>query len=566
MSEKQRYDLKFHRVNYGMLEPTWDLEPLLYEKAARIDNRNVGALLDEGALGEIIQSRLALVIRLYEILDARLASGISRFTIKRSINNLRRLYTWAEDTKREITLETLESCFLDWADSLVYRCRIAKSLKMPTAFNIASSISTLIDEILEKGTCIIRKTRLSKSRRRAPRAKSEKQNLSEVFEFGRMILDISQTLTIATIRGQLPVEIRLRNGKKLVEWSGLMPLENVKIISDIKNKNRGAAIANRMAWETDTSWRTRHPLMNLKIEAELLIFIAQTGMNLAQAHKLKIGKFSYKSDTSGYKVRRIYKNRKQGEVEFSIYSEYRTYFEDYLTWRNELFGNDPDGLMFPISSPKVRSPDVAPKFSAIRRRCDILKERFIGPRELRKTRVNWLLRRLSDPVLIAEVNQHTEETLHRSYAEPNHQVASVEISRFIATTDPALAAPGPGSCLLSKPTLVANAPQSAPPPDCVNPAGCLFCEHQRDIASLDHYWSLVSYQYCKSLELSRSKLTLTSDNPAMAVIEAITKRLKIIETLDKSNAEMLQEAKLRVEEGEYHPNWDAFIQLMEFEI
>jgi hypothetical protein len=118
--------------------------------------------------------------------------------------------------------------------------------------------------------------------------------------------------------------------------------------------------------------RTRHPLFNLRIEAELLIFIAQTGMNLAQANQLTVGKFTYQSYEEGYKVRRIYKNRRQGEVEFTVYSEYRIHFETYLKWRSAILEGLDDERLFPLTTPgRRRAPDASPHFASIRKRCQL---------------------------------------------------------------------------------------------------------------------------------------------------------------------------------------------------
>jgi hypothetical protein len=299
------------------------------------------------------------------------------------------------------------------------------------------------------------------------------------------------------------------------------------------------------------------------MEAELLIFIAQTGMNLAQAYKIKIGKFSYQSDTSGYQVRRVFKQRRQGEVEFHIYSEYRTYFENYLEWRNELFGDDPEGRLFPIASPKERPEDSPTDFSAIRKRCKRAGIKFVGASELRKSRTNWLLRRSKSESLTAEMGQHTESTLLQNYARPNHQVAITEISRFLATIDPALAPPGPGACVRAQPLNIPEPDHTAPTPDCINPAGCLFCEHQRDIESLDHFWSLATYRHCKTVELSKYRSTVDLANPTKLVIENITQRFNQFREGSAQAKIWLEEAQLRVDEGEYHPQWDIFIQLMD---
>lgn len=50
----------------------------------------------------------------------------------------------------------------------------------------------------------------------------------------------------------------------------------------------------------------RNSILNFRIEAELLIFIAQTGMNLAQAVGLKRESYRWKSDGDDVEVFRVY--------------------------------------------------------------------------------------------------------------------------------------------------------------------------------------------------------------------------------------------------------------------
>ena len=68
-----------------------------------------------------------------------------------------------------------------------------------------------------------------------------------------------------------------------------------------------ASLAARAAHDADRTLRTRFPIVNLRIESELLMFIAQTGMNLQQAHTLRVEQFHYTSHLDGYQVR-TYKN------------------------------------------------------------------------------------------------------------------------------------------------------------------------------------------------------------------------------------------------------------------
>lgn len=565
MNNKSGYDFKFYNINYGKTESVWDLSALLYKGASSANKRNISQRISSGEFGDTLFGRLSLVSKIFEVINSRLINGSSRHTIHSQISAMRNMFSWIDISDRELNENTVESCFIDWTDFLIHKQRIVGAISESTVSGQANLVASILDEVLELNRGLMSKTRVKRNshRKNAPGTKADKQDLAETFSFGEFLVDITSGLTLEKVFGSLPVLIEFRTGSILTEWSGLRPIEIIKTPSHPSKSVREQTAAKRVAWEQDKTWRTRYPLLNLRLEAELLIFIAQTGMNLSQAYKLTTGSFSYQSHSSGYQVRRVFKNRRQGEVEFVIYSEYRIHFENYLAWRKAIFGNDPNARLFPLASPKGRSEDKAPTFITLRKRCQILGIKLVSASSLRKTRVNWILRRSGDLTLTAELHQHSESTLLRNYQTPNHQRAAVEISQFIAATDPSLSPPGPGKCVKNSPMPIKEAPANAPSPDCTNPAGCLFCDHQRDVNNLDHCWSLVTYRYCKSVELSKYKQFDTSDNPAALAIQEITKRLTRFKEHSAQSNSWLEEATARVEEGDFHPQWDIFIRLME---
>ena len=85
----------------------------------------------------------------------------------------------------------------------------------------------------------------------------------------------------------------------------------------------------RAAWEDEKSYRTRYPLINLRIQAEMFMLMGQPAVNLAQAHQLRMDQWRYKASTDGYEIR-TYKHRRWGPVVFNIYSEYREVVHRYL--------------------------------------------------------------------------------------------------------------------------------------------------------------------------------------------------------------------------------------------
>lgn len=556
MSKLESTNLKVKAIG---LSAEFDLTPLLYSGGAAANLRLVQGLIAAKGLGEPRLERLSLVEKIVETLDARLTSGLSFYTARSNVNAIRAFYAWSDDKHLDLDATNLTRAFVAWTDDLINKQRIQNRIKRSTVFDVASKASVILNEIADSELGLMQLTRVRKMAvvNKALGTSQEKQNLSDLTAQGYALLDIVRGLTTEKIRGPLPVMIPMRSGKVLEEWSGL------RAENDLKPHTRISALKNRTKHINDSSWATRFPLINLRLEAELLIFITQTGMNFTQAHKLKVSKFSYQSDTGGYLVRRVYKKRSSKEVEFHIYSEYRTHFEEFLKWREAMFPGEDEGQLFPIRSPKNRPAHIPPQMGAIRKRFSKLGLTYVSPQSLRKARINWLLRRNVSESMVASMHQHSESTLLKNYLRPNHQIALVEVSRFFSSIEQILASPAPGGCIVDTPNKKPGYSNISPSPDCVNPSGCFFCENHRDIESFDHLWSLTTYKYCKILELSKTKLANTEEHPALLTIKAISSKIEYFKLRGDKTKEWSEEAEALVEEGEYHPAWEIFIKMME---
>lgn len=555
-------DLTFREnVEYGRLETPWSLNSLLYEGVSALPMNESAQFILNNQLPRPSKKRVALASIFYETLKADLASGKSQNTVKNLTQKLRAFYAWGDKHNQEMTVNNIERAFINWCDWNLEKTRTSVE-KKTDPFNRVVGVGGIIDRALNRHQKIMTLTRLRHQKAKSNwNRKSDRINFSKLFEFGSALLDICTSLDEDTVYGDLPAIVKFRSGQRIELWSGLYSPEKLKHES-MRDRQ---AIKIRNAYIAEKSWRTRFPLMNLRIEAEILTFIAQTQMNLAQVMTMPAGKFAYQSFTGGYHVSRVYKERKSGETEFDIYSEYRTHFDNYLKWRDALYPNN--DLLFPLRSHFGRRQSAQYNFQSVKRIMSKLDIEVILPRELRLCKVNWLLRKTNDPLLTSEMAQHTELTLLTSYERPNHQTALAEISRFHQKTDPAFAAPGPVICVKVAPEATEASPKEAPKPDCTNPAGCLFCIHQRDIAEFDHVWSLMSYRYLKSLELAvhrPNKLT-KNDHPAFLAVNAITTKLEAFES-DEQFLPWIAESATRVQEGVYHPKWDGFIKLAEMRI
>ena len=556
-------DLTFPMVEYGAHETPWSLESLLFKAAPRRHRHAAPIALrtSKRELGE----RLPLAIKFHESICGRLVAGASRHTAKKHIVVLKRFYAWMDANDLIPSMDLVAMHYVAWTDHLLHRVTVSKSLSARAALEDASTVGAQLADVLDQRVSLLRLTRIRKlSKVRSPFSTGTKENLDNSFQAGRALLDIANALTADVVFGTLPVQIQFRSGALVEEWSGLIPADRVKCLDPSTRRPavRNGVLAARAAWESDKTKRTRYPLLNLRIESEMLIFIAQTGMNLAQAVRLEHGNFTYRSHLDGYEVRRVFKGRRQGEVEFQIFSEYRLHFERYLSWLKAAYPTPPARL-FPQSSPVTRSPDVALTFRSARRVFTKLGITFVGPRQLRKTRVNWLLRNLGDRSIAAEMSQHSLQTQLRSYDHPDHQIAASEISQFLAAGEYWAASPGPGICVNATPEAIPIKPNLAPDPDCISPAGCLFCANHRDIDSFDHIWSLATYRFYKAIEVGLYRTANSEGIPAHAVVERASAKLHDIGSSSVERADWLREANARLTEGNFHPRWAGFIGICE---
>ena len=562
-------DLSFPNVKLGNNASPWDLRRLLYKGGAGVFANKVDSMISAGKLGPLLVERVELVERIHEEIHAALISGGSKQTAVTLLDVIRTFFKWADSENISLSLDTVASSYVNWSDHLFHRFRVTKDLSESTAYSQAVAVGGIMDKVLERGSPILRCTRLTdrSKRKRARGVEADKQNLQETFAFGYMLLDIMDGLSLDSLWGAIPARIKLRSGQELVEWSWLRSTEKLRWTNPQNAKDRYRAKVSallRSNYQADRTLRTRSPLVNLRVEAELLFFISQTGMNLTQAHQLKIQHFSYSSTIDGYQVR-DYKHRRKGEVLFEIFAEYKAVFERYLTWRKSVFPSDSDGLLFPLVRTGGRAEDSSPSFGRIRNACNKLGMRFIPPSTLRNTRINWILRRSGDIDLTTELAQHTSRTLIHVYEEPSLQRTMTEVVRYWQAADPAFSPPAPGVCVGS-PMPIDSIPPNATQPDCVRPSGCLWCEHHRDVDSLNYVWSVSSFRYLKIIELAKYHPPQKENwptHPALYAIERLSDKLRWFQHSNVVRKGWVKESLARVDEGAFHPAWCDLIQSIE---
>src|SRR5450830_1488576 len=141
-------DLKFPMLEYGVNQAPWDLCPLLYHGGAGAKVKKALHQIRQGHLGDVMPERVELVSQLHEILVGDLTSGGSRFSANNKIVALRSFFTWCDERREHLSLETVANVFIHWADHLLHRHRVESYLTQASLYDLVRLIATMFDRVL----------------------------------------------------------------------------------------------------------------------------------------------------------------------------------------------------------------------------------------------------------------------------------------------------------------------------------------------------------------------------------------------------------------------------------
>lgn len=569
-------DLFLHSIPAGTGGDGRDLKRFLYRGAAGNNGRrDVNDRIARGEFGPPLIERLELL----KLIHARIEDApISSHGKLGWYGQVSRFVQWIDrlNDAPQLTVETGKAHFVEYADHLQHRVRIAKTLKPRSAYTAVCVLANVLGPILDpdapradRALRDLASTPKPGNWKRSCGIQGNKQRLDYTFQFGSFLSDICAELTTEAVQGPMPLRIAVVDGTKTLDLSSRrfnLDLRPEKLLDAGRRKN---AIRAREPLPPDVDAKDARPwLINLRIHAEMLIFIAQTSMNLAQVKNLPRADYRWQTQDQDYIVLPVYKARRHGVARFIVFRAYRDHFNRYLGWLDALGLNENDDRLFPcVYAGHVPPAYALPTFCVLRKHCKKLGVHFVGPRLLRSTRINWLLRRSRDPSLTAEMAAHTKETLLRVYEEGDLQSASQEIGAYHAKTDPSLSQPRTTpACLRGKkdPDPLPGTPKEAPQPDCVTPEGCLWCDHFRDVLAPDYCWRLTSHRHLKSLEVALFKPPASRPiHPGYLVIDRLCEKLNAIAARSQVCADWVKEAEDKVREGEHHPQWANLIEVVE---
>jgi len=564
----EKHDLVVRYQGEAKTESRADLTRLLYKGGASLRSNLAYKKIAENGLGKPQSERLELVNAFKEELDGRLAFGQSHNSVPHYLVVFSQFISFLDSRGHSFRVSDLEAGYLEYAEHLFVLSRLKGSgVGNKTAYHKAATLSTLFGSILgiPESVRLVSRTRLRLKwgSVKAVGRVAEKQNLEATFRQGNLLVDILSGLSKESIYGPIPLRVKVREG--LVEGDGLL------LNFTIKDELLSYPAAQKLRQAIDENFAGRLPkvrriMVNLRVQAEILVFIAQTGMSYQQAKDLGRGAMKYKPLGDSWLVR-SYKNRKGGEVSFQIYKSYKPFLDRYRAFIDHFFPDSPN--FFPQLD--LFGGDVSAKRSGIND-LQLIKSLFskygialVGPRQLRNTRVNWLLRRSGDADLTAEMAQHTKRVLRDKYERPSQQRAMVEVNKFWDKHDPIkkkdLKASIISSRCIGEPESVADRPEAIVEPNCINPSGCLWCKHHRDVDSEDYVWSLSTFRYLKVVEASMS--VSRSGVPSDVVVGRLSEKISWFKNSNAKRAGWVKEAQERIDEGDYHLNWSPIIEFLE---
>lgn len=553
-------DLTLHGLPLGPEQHPIDLRWLLYQGAASTHGRKIKSVVESGRLGQPLLERLPLLETIHRHWQADIAAGKRRTkSIEVLWCRLRAFVSFTEGAKKQLTLDGAIGLYLAYCAHTKLRSDISSM----TCYQYSLELAIIVAPV--RGLDIRKlqwKTKIRMPRRLGNQ--TAKENLHGTATFVQTLLETVEQLPVDVIRGPLPVTLRYAAGGEHTIHVGfpLRQLDSLKLGDVHKYK---CAVNARERRASDISNKARAPLINLRLDAELLIFINQTGCNLTQALQLTGSQFRYQGD-GDYLHLFVWKNRAKHSVELRIHKGYRKRFEDYLKWRAALFPNDPDGLTFPFvyNDGEHTMQRTSWAFADARKLMKSIGLPFIHSRQLRKTIANFTTRKASRQVA-AELLSNAEKTFRENYEVVHHQAAVAELVAFWSDTEALVSAVGPGGCQRTAPQSRSDAPSGAPKPDCENGGGCLFCDKNRDLRSFDHVWNLASLHQLKLAEFNadRTPLSRKKDHPVALTIERIAAKLEALRALGGECAGWVAEARLRVQEGRYHSFYTAAFDVLE---
>lgn len=538
--------------------PQFDLRRLLFPGGAAINAKRIGKFYESCDWAAVDADRLAFITECHIAINS-FDSVATRFGMA---TRLKAFIVWCDKNKKRLLIDKdeLKKLYLEYDD--FYFQRVTRGeVKLSSAKADITTLSILIDRVLWYPVVIYGSGLTTYSRcvkayktgaKKAVSCVAEKQSFDDTKALGHYCVDLSKALNTDNILSSLPFFFVSKvTGKQYRFPINMKPLNELHKISQAAVISSPERFKLRSPADGISGDKYRTALARLRIEAEVIIFIFQTGMNLSQVFNLRRERFKYELSGETDWVVTEYKPRANHTVNFRIFKSYKEWFKNYLAFCEENFSDDP--YLFP-AIPLSKRKTASSAFKTLRQYIKAHGVPWVSPSVIRKTRVNFILRESGDPERTAEMHQHGVMTMKKSYMLPSQQRSARALTIFWNENAPVSRIKGGCDRI---PEVNDDKPDKAVGPDCIQPSGCLWCQKHQDIESLDYVWSLTSFKHLKTIEAARLK---TEEIPPDLTIKRLEDKLEAFKSI---HFDWVEEAQNKVEEGSYHPTWKNIIDFME---
>lgn len=533
----------------------YDLRALLWHKGHALGPRWSRSAEHRRASGSLREQSYPILEAIQRGFHTAQAEGTSLRTLGNSLVSLRMFWAHCEEHQLfplKDSQATWSTVLSHWVDALWQKVRCGK-LAERSAGAASWGVAGVLGRALEVSPAsIVGRTvmpRINASRGAAPR--HEKIDLAAIDQFIEDLADIASAITHDSLRGHWPLKIKFRSG------------------AELRYRGSGRESSTSDCYLPDASAKAK--AVSIRTQAECLRFIGTTGTNLQVALDLRFEDISFESMSGSYRVRGL-KNRRHDQVDVRIPRTYRSTFEQWLSFRADTYPDSSALRLFPLwSKDGHESTGIGERgFPQLRVLLKSAGRPSVSAANLRFGKSQRLLRlEAIDGNLktVAGELQNELGTLYRSYMRGAQQMATVELSSFIKTIAPKASQQrlrDGGACVgPNRPQLITIATDRVPEPDCRNPAGCIFCENYRGIASSDYLHSVLSYKEFLRLRAGTTPLEshvwTASIRPVMERIDDFVR--KIAET-DEQLSQQLEAVRSSIAAGKFHARWLGWIELL----
>lgn len=315
----------------------------------------------------------------------------------------------------------------------------------------------------------------------------------------------------------------------------------------------------------------RRSSASLAVGAFLLMFFANTGMNLAQALELTWDDdFEVGVERQGF---RAIKWRARGRgCSFEISTQFLHTFKQYLKLRDYLLSDENCDLLFFTSGlnkgdkPHKMGASVLTEFYRTLKSIDPDISTLLS-KKMRAAKSDWLVKN-TDIATAAKILNNTERTILKSYAAGSETTHIEEMSAFLnsvadvvlakdAAVDHGVDLPVGICASFGDPHQVAKDIPSQP--DCRSPEGCLFCDKFKIHADERDTRKLLSCQYC----LQETAHMVSSEEQYSTLFVPIFNRIQqLLSEIGQRDLAMVERVQQEVSEGELDPFWVSKLEML----